>query len=241
MSTEKLEIGICDDSIEDLKKIQSVFHQCMLEFGENNFFLHVYSSGKSMCEDSKNRTFDLVFIDWEMPEVDGFDLAQRLYMENSEIKLAFVSNHENMVFEAYEYTPFWFVRKRCIEKDMRKAMQKYFDMTAAAQIHYKIEGGFGSRYVRLDKVMYVESNKHTLMIRMSDQTSFMVYKSLQSLQQEWIKYGFIRTHKSYLVNCKYIKEVGIRTIRRLDGTELDMSKNRRREIVELVNRQKKGG
>ncbi len=132
MSTEKLEIGICDDSIEDLKKIQSVFHQCMLEFGENNFFLHVYSSGKSMCEDSKNRTFDLVFIDWEMPEVDGFDLAQRLYMENSEIKLAFVSNHENMVFEAYEYTPFWFVRKRCIEKDMRKAMQKYFDMTAAA-------------------------------------------------------------------------------------------------------------
>lgn len=71
-----------------------------------------------MCEDSKNRTFDLVFIDWEMPEVDGFDLAQRLYMENSEIKLAFVSNHENMVFEAYEYTPFWFVRKRCIEKDM---------------------------------------------------------------------------------------------------------------------------
>lgn len=63
---------------------------------------------------------------------------------------------------------------------MRKAMQKYFDMTAAAQIHYKIEGGFGSRYVRLDKVMYVESNKHTLMIRMSDQTSFMVYKSLQS-------------------------------------------------------------
>lgn len=75
MSTEKLEIGICDDSIEDLKKIQSVFHQCMLEFGENNFFLHVYSSGKSMCEDSKNRTFDLVFIDWEMPEVDGFDLA----------------------------------------------------------------------------------------------------------------------------------------------------------------------
>ncbi len=36
-----------------------------------------------------------------------------------------------MVFEAYEYTPFWFsVRKRCIEKKIaRKAMQKYFDMT----------------------------------------------------------------------------------------------------------------
>ena len=62
-----------------------------------------------------------------MPEVDGFDLAQRLYMENSEIKLAFVSNPENMVFEAYEYILHsGFIWKRCIEKDMRKAMPKIF-------------------------------------------------------------------------------------------------------------------
>lgn len=76
------------------------------------------------------------------------------------------------------------------------------------------------------------------MIHMRNQSSFQQYGSLKTLEEKWKGYGFIRIHKNYLVNAKYVAEVGVRTIRLSDGTELDMGKNRRKMITELVKQQK---
>ena len=73
---------------------------------------------------------------------------------------------------------------------------------------------------------------------MRDQTSLQTYGTLKSLEEEWTSYGFLRVHKNYLVNVRYIMEVGLRSIRLSDGTELDMGKNKRKRIVELVKQEK---
>ena len=57
----------------------------------------------------------------------------------------FVSNHENVVFDAWEYTPLWFVRKSALERDMMKALRKYFEMTVKTQLRYRMPDGFGLR------------------------------------------------------------------------------------------------
>lgn len=105
MNIDNLEIGICDDSPEDLQRIQSELCKAVKNLGERDFSLYLYPDGKSMYKDSRNRRFSLVFLDWEMPEIDGFDLAGQLYIDNPDLKIVFVSNYENIVFDAYEYTP----------------------------------------------------------------------------------------------------------------------------------------
>lgn len=87
MRAGNLEIGICDDSPEDLRRIQRAFRRSAKILGEKDISLYLYSNGKSLYDDSKNRKFSLVFLDWEMPEMDGFDLAGRLYIENPELKV----------------------------------------------------------------------------------------------------------------------------------------------------------
>ena len=238
MKAGNLEIGICDDSPEDLKRIQEAFRRSVKKLGEKDISLHLYSNGKSLYKDSRNQKFSLVFLDWEMPEMDGFDLAGRLYIENPELKVVFVSNYENIVFDAYEYTPLWFVRKSMLERDMTKALQKYFNMTVKTQLRYRMEDGFGFLDVRMELILYAECSRHTIMIHMRNQSSFQQYGSLKTLEEKWKGYDFIRIHKNYLVNAKYVAEVGVRTIRLSDGTELDMGKNRRKMITELVKQQK---
>ena len=238
MNIDNLEIGICDDSPEDLQRIQSELCKAVKNLGERDFSLYLYPDGKSMYKDSRNRRFSVVFLDWEMPEIDGFDLAGQLYIDNPDLKIVFVSNYENIVFDAYEYTPLWFVRKSSLERDMMKALQKYLNMTAKRQIRYRMKDGFGLRDVRLNSIMYVECSGHSLTVRMRNQTSFQLYGTLKSLEEEWRHNGFVRIHKNYLVNAKCIKEVGARTVRLLDGTELDLGKNRRKKITESVNQQK---
>ena len=182
----------------------------------------------------------IFFIDIQLDgyDMDGFDLAGRLYIENPELKVVFVSNYENIVFDAYEYTPLWFVRKSMLERDMTKALQKYFNMTVKTQLRYRMEDGFGFLDVRMELILYAECSRHTIMIHMRNQSSFQQYGSLKTLEEKWKGYGFIRIHKNYLVNAKYVAEVGVRTIRLSDGTELDMGKNRRKMITELVKQQK---
>ena len=238
MNTGNLVIGICDDSPEDLKRIQTEFCRSAEKLGEKDISLYLYPDGKSLYNDSQNRDFSLVFLDWEMPGLDGFDLAERLYIKSPTLKVVFVSNYENMVFDAYEYTPLWFVRKSALARDMMKALEKYFNMTAKTQIRYRMKDGFGYRDVHLESIMYAECNKHTIIVYMRDQTSLQTYGTLKSLEEEWTSYGFLRVHKNYLVNVRYIMEVGLRSIRLSDGTELDMGKNKRKRIVELVKQEK---
>lgn len=65
-----------------------------------------------------------------------------------------------------------------------------------------------------------------------------MHGTLKFYEEEWSSYGFLRTHKNYLVNVKYIMEVGARTIRLSNDIELDMGKNRRKKIAELVKQEK---
>ena len=182
MNTGDLVIGICDDSPEDLKRIQTEFCRSAEKLGEKDISLYLYPDGRSLYNNSQNREFSLVFLDWEMPGLDGFDLAERLYIKNPTLKVVFVSNYENMVFDAYEYTPLWFVRKSALARDMMKALEKYFNMTAKTQIRYRMKDGFGYRDVHLESIMYAECNKHTIIVYMRDKTSLQTYWTLKSLE-----------------------------------------------------------
>lgn len=237
MSMGNLEIGVCDDSLEDLKRIQIAIYKAAEKLGEReSISIHLYKDGISMYKDSQSQGFSLVFLDWEMPEIDGFDLAGQLYLKNPHLKVVFVSNYESIVFDAYEYMPLWFVRKSSLERDMLKALQKYLGITTKVKLRYRMRDGFGMKHVHLESVVYVECNGHALTVWMRNQTYLQMYGTLKSIENEWKDYGFVRIHKKYLVNVKSIEEVGVRTVRLFNGMELDMGKNRRKEITEIVNR-----
>lgn len=231
-------IGICDDAWKDLQKIEAALSEAVEILGEQKISLHLYTDPHKMREEDHKKKFDLVFLDLEMPEVHGFELAKWLYMQNPEVKLVFVSHYENMVFDTYDYMPLWFVRKSCLAHDVLKALRKYFSMTTKIQVRHKISKGFSTSNLRLEDVMYAECNGHTITLIMFDHTVFRLHGTLKALEEAWKDHHFIRIHKNYLVNCRYIAEVTARNVRLFDETELDIGKNRRKEIAELVNRQK---
>lgn len=233
-------IGVCDDDPEDVERICEELVRCIMHLGEKDPILCTCQSGKEMLEQCRNQKMRLVLLDLEMPGWSGFDLAGQLYAINPEIRLIFVSNHENMVFDSYEYAPLWFVRKSVMERDMLKAVQKYFQIAEKVQIHCKTREGMRDVWVYVNEVLYIECSGHTLYMKLTDQECHQFYGSLKPLEESFSSHGFIRTHKNYLVNARYVKEVGNRAILLEDGTELDIGKNRRKEILEMVETVQRG-
>lgn len=235
MSENTLRIGICDDEQEDLKRIEETVRESVERIGiPVSIVCRLFQSGEDMIEEAQREAFDLVFLDIEMPGVDGFQLAKRICTGRAEVCLIFVSAYESFVFDAQEYMPFWFVRKGMLERDSLLAIQKYFELTASKRINYRMKDGTGYRDLLLHDVLYIECRGHLLVLHKTDRKTYQQYGSLKSLEEELSKHNFLRIHKSYLVNQEYIEEIGKREVRLTEGTLLELGRDRRKSLCEAM-------
>lgn len=242
MEKRELRVGICDDRQEDIKKIEAALRDGLKRTGQAaSLMICSFQNGEDMYAATRRENFDLLFLDIEMPGMDGFELAEKLCMDRPQTPLVFVSVHESFVFDALEYSPLWFVRKGNLKWDMFKVLKKYLQMTAFMGVSYRIKEGFGFRELPVRNIMYIEGSGHSLIIKKTDGSWLRKYGSLKSVEEELEGCNFLRIHKNYLVNQEFIKEVGNREVYLTDGSVLEMGRDRKgsvREAMRLYDRER---
>lgn len=244
MEKEKLRIAICDDKKEDIERIAEALYGYLGGMEQPvECSCRKFLKGDLLYEANRKKAFHLVFLDIEMPEPDGFRLAEMLCLHRPESYLIFVSCHEELVFDAAEYMPLWFVRKERLEKDMRRALEKYFRTTTSLRVRYRMEDCYGYCELSIGDILYVECSGHKLIIQKTDGNRLEHYGSLKGMEEELRGYHFLRIHKNYLVNQRYISEVGKREVYLVDKSMLEMGRDRRvtvREAMLCYKREHKG-
>ncbi len=231
MDKQKLRFAVCDDKKEDIDQIIDVLRECLRRMPQAaEISLQKFLSGQALYEANRKGPFQLIFLDIEMPGVDGFHLAEMLCLSRPQTYLIFVSVHENFVFDASEYMPLWFVRKSKLERDMQRAMRKFFQVTASMCVSYKMKDGFGIRELQIQDILYIECTGHSLSIQRTDGSRLEKYGTLKFMEEELKGYHFLRIHKNYLVNQKYIKEVGKQEVYLTDQSVLEMARDRRASV-----------
>lgn len=235
MDVRECRVGICDVREEDIARIEDALKKGLKRTGQPvRLICRKFSDGETLFEAVQKENFDLLLLDIEMPEQDGFELAERLCMNQHSFYLIFVSVHESFVFDASEYMPLWFVRKSNLEWDMFRAVRKYMQITSSIRVNYRLKEGFGFRELPLQDILYIECSGHNLFIRRTDGSCLKKYGSLKSMEEELDGYHFLRIHKNFLVNQKYIKEVGKKEVYLTDESVLDMGRDRRIKIREAM-------
>lgn len=227
-----LQVAICDDKQDDLKLIETAVCDNAKRIGipiPVECFL--FQDGENMYDEMSTKRFDLVLLDIEMPGMNGFQLAKRISMDRRIPCLIFVSAYESFVFDAQTFMPLWFVRKSMLEKDMYKALQKYVELTVFKKACYQLKGG--SVYIR--DIVYIECSGHLLTIQIADGKVIKQYGSLRVMEEGLSKYHFLRVHKSYLVNPRYIENIGRQEIYLINGTTLEMGRDRRKALLQAIH------
>ena len=243
MMVNKQEIlaGLCDDSGEDLARIEDALQKALVKLGAPAKILcKKFLDGEALYAASREQVFNLLFLDIEMPGMDGFGLAARLCLDRPQIRLVFVSMHESLVYDAPEYMPLWFVRKSSLERDMYKALRQYFRVTASTKITYRLKEGFGFREVPVRDILFIECSGHCISICRTNGGRLEKYGSLKAMEEELAGCHFLRIHKNYLVNQEYIKEVGKREVYLTDGKVLEMGRDRRAAVRSAMIQYEKG-
>ena len=138
------------------------------------------------------------------------DIARRLRTQRSDTVLIFVTNFIEYAPEGYEVQAFRYVLKRDIHSDLKPnlllALKNLNKETLPIQVNGEIIN------LALDEILYLEVQQHNVTAVMRQQTQdkkqkeYSFYASLSELEERLEPLGFLRIHKSYLVNMKYIKK-----------------------------------
>lgn len=160
-----------------------------------------------------------------MPGLDGFSLAEKIRSYNPFAKILFVTNHTEFAHIGYLYGAFRYVRKFALEEELREAAQslkREFDLQSEFLI---LKTPLGEVIRAVNSIRYFEVKGHNV-TAFFDDTEERVSGTMNEYEQRLKDVGFIRIHKSFLVNFRFIESIGKNAVTLTDGSTLSLSRNR---------------
>ncbi len=212
---------VCDDEL----KMADLVAEKLREFYPDECEIKCYVDGESLLEDSTRELFDAFFLDIGMPGLDGFSLAEKIRADNPFAKIIFVTNHTELAHIGYLYGAFRYVRKFALEEELREAalsLKREFDLQSEFLL---LKTPLGEVVRAVNSIRYFEVKGHQV-TAFFDDAEECVSGTMKEYEERLKDAGFIRIHKSYLVNFRFIESVGKTTVTLTDGSALALSRNR---------------
>lgn len=232
-----IRIAVVDDEKNILNRICRLIDETFVE--ENSIM--PYDEGSAFFNDPNRFSYDIVFLDIDMPDINGFEIANNLKFIKPSVVIIFVSSMEHLVFESLKYNPFRFVRKSNLNIDIQEAVSEYEAKIKEERKTYFLKTNELESSIPLLDIVYFESKGHdmyvqTLNHRFKLKRDKNEEQSLKNLHEQLEDSGFIRVHKSFLVNYKYIYTFKRSRVILKDSTVIDMNPHKATEIKEIYNK-----
>lgn len=188
---------------------------------------------------------DLVFLDIEMKDTNGFELAKHINSIYPNTMIIFLTGHTSFALTGYEYQPVDFLIKpvnilRLEQALIRVKNLKYnIKEKKETKIGINIEGGF--EIINVNDICYIEKIGRKVYIVCESGEKFNSRDSLQKLENIFGNYGFYRSHQSFLVPIEKIKSIQVDEFKRSYTLKLDnvkeklpLSRDKYNEVKELL-------
>ena len=185
---------------------------------------------------------DAVFLDIQMPGLSGLELAQVLSRFKNPPPIVFVTAHEEHAVEAFDLRAVDYVLKPVREDRLAEAVRRVLEGSGRpasdGDEQIPVERGGVTRFLKRSEVAYVEAQGDYARLHTAG-GSHLVRSPLATLETEWGPAGFVRIHRSLLVNLAQVDEVrmdgGVCTVV-VAGTPLQVSRRHTRELRDLLTR-----
>ena len=112
-----MKIYLCDDEKKILEDMKQMVQQC-----QKNCEVNTYTSGMELVKSLKEAVCDILLLDIDMPGLSGMDIAKWLVNLEKKPLLIFVTSHDELVYESFQYHPFGFIRKDYFGNEIKKVL-----------------------------------------------------------------------------------------------------------------------
>ena len=224
--------AICEDNPEMLELLQKTlidgFNSAAVEVAFDGF-----SDGTGLLRMINDHFhYDIVFMDIEMPGIDGIEVCRQLKQNNSTALIVFVSNKDELVFQTFDVQPFRFIRKSHLQEAVPTLINALIsELNNRKEKLIRIEDNYSRDFlaINVNDIYYVEAQGKNCCVY-TNNAGIVSPITLSKLEKELVPYGFIQVHRSYLVNCRYIFHIKKTSICMSNQKEIPLSRHRVDEV-----------
>ncbi|CFY09644.1 Signal transduction response regulator, receiver domain [Syntrophomonas zehnderi OL-4] len=168
----------------------------------------VASSGKEALEKAAINEYQVVFVDIDMPEMNGMELADILAKKYKQLSLVFATAHPDYALEAFELYSFDYILKPYDEERIKKTVKKLAEKSHSDQSEAAIPVKTKEQmlFLKPSHILYVETRDSGIIIKTSNR-NYATREDIHAFEVRLQSYDFFRCHRSYLVNLRHIKEI----------------------------------
>lgn len=196
---------------------------------------------------------DVVFLDIEMPVMNGFSMLQHLSYK--QFGLIFVTAYDQYAIKAIRYSALDYLVKPVEIEELKAAVAKaeanQLNQSAELQLQLLLEyvqkkqprrisipTFEGLQFINIDDIIYLEASANYTYIYLANGSKFLVSRTLKEFEELLPAETFVRIHHAHLINKsfveRYIRGDGGQVVMR-GGVVLDVSKRKKAEFLQAIS------
>ncbi|MCI8357250.1 MAG: response regulator transcription factor [Lachnospiraceae bacterium] len=232
-------IGICDDDEIVCTELSGMIEGIMGEL-EERCSLKTWYSGEALCAylDAGNGC-DLLFLDIELPGLNGVDAGKyiRDKLDDGQLAIVYISGHTGYAMQLFRLQPMDFLTKPVIRDEVQRVLRIF--LKSMERRRFFLEFQTGNQYYRqaCDDIIYLCSDDKKVRVVMPHEEKEF-YGKLKDLLQKLPKH-FMQIHKSFIVNQDYVVQYSYDNVRMENGKTLNISRPYKNVVREKLIHDKK--
>lgn len=228
-----INIAVCDGS----RTITNHLEKLIASASQNlsiNVNCNVFSDSVSLLKNIRiGNMYDLIFLDTEMPGMNGIETAKVLRTMGLSVLIIYMSSHENHIKDLIATEPIYFLSKPIEVSEFAYAFAFAVKRLTEKPLNFTFM--YKKEYFKLplNDIQYFESSNRLIHIHTANDSAFF-YGKLNDIEAQLAltHRHFLRVHQSYLVNFDYIYTLNYQNVILLDGQTLPISHEKRKTALE---------
>ena len=224
----KIKLAVCDDNKIDRDYVIKLLNEYA---DENGVILEIQpfiSAEQFLFQYAEEKDYRIIVLDIEMEKMSGVELARKLREDNREIQILFITGYPDYISEGYEVDALHYLMKPVSAEKLATVMNKAIANLKVAEKVIFVQDNGEMLKVLAKNIYYVEVFSHFCSIHTTEGV-IETKMSISDLEKKLVD-GFIRVHRSYLVNLEQIKRIAKTEILMENGELVPLARRKYKDV-----------
>lgn len=234
-----LTVSLCDDNAQERAYIKSLVLD-WLERSGAMVSIREYPSAEALLFSYSDNPPDILLLDIEMPGMNGVELAKRLRERAETVQIIFITGYSDFIAEGYDVSALHYLLKPISSDKLFEVLDRAYKVICEEKPPETIvfRAGMETLRFKLSDIEYIVALGHSTVLSADGKTydlSVPISEAEKALGE-----GFIRCHRSYIVNLKYVSAVSGGTLTLDSGVKIPVARGSKKAVAEEFVRYYRG-
>ena len=198
-----MRIAICDDEEIYRVELKTILDKLLANI---DYDIDTFEDGRILSEAFSKEPYDLVFLDIEMPAVDGITLAKKIRSKSENVFIVFLTSHIEYALEGYEVNALRYLTKPVDTDKLREVLKYVLDKQGSNSHQIIIKEDGEDILIDINDVIYMESMNQNVRI-VTSRGEHIIRYNISDFEEELKNDGFFRIHRGYLISLSKVKKL----------------------------------